>query len=71
MGPSGSGKSTLLRVINRLIDLIPCAKVEGEVRVFSHDIYSVDPHILRRQIGMVFQTPNPFPHLSIYDNMWG
>ncbi len=69
MGPSGSGKSTLLRVINRLIDLIPYAKVEGKVYVFGMNIYNVDPYILRKQIGMVFQTPNPFPHLSIYDNV--
>ncbi len=69
MGPSGSGKSTLLRVINRLIDLIPYAKVEGEVYVLGKNIYDVDPYVLRRQIGIVFQTPNPFPHLSIYDNV--
>ena len=69
MGPSGSGKSTLLKVINRLIDLIPYARVEGKVRVFGLDIYKIDPYLLRRQIGMVFQTPNPFPHLSIYDNV--
>jgi len=69
MGPSGSGKSTLLKVINRLIDLIPYARVEGKVRVFGLNIYEVDPYLLRRRIGMVFQTPNPFPHLSIYDNV--
>ena len=69
IGPSGSGKSTLLRVINRLIDLVPYSRVEGRVRVFGNDIYSADPYILRRQIGMVFQVPNPFPHLSIYDNV--
>ncbi|ABN70025.1 ABC transporter related [Staphylothermus marinus F1] len=69
MGPSGSGKSTLLRVINRLIDLIPFSRVEGKVHVFGKDIYSIDPYMLRKNIGMVFQTPNPFPHLSIYDNV--
>jgi len=69
MGPSGSGKSTLLRVLNRLIDLVPYAKVEGKVHVFGTDIYEVDPYVLRKQIGIVFQTPNPFPHLSIYDNV--
>jgi len=69
MGPSGSGKSTLLRAINRLIDLVPYARVEGRVRVFGEDVYSSDPYVIRRSIGMVFQEPNPFPHLSIYDNV--
>lgn len=69
MGPSGSGKSTLLRVINRLIDLVPNARVQGRVRVLGVDVYSVNPYKLRRRIGMVFQTPNPFPHISIYDNV--
>lgn len=69
MGPSGSGKSTLLRVINRLIDMIPNARVHGSIRVFGRSIYEVNPYMLRRKIGMVFQTPNPFPHMSIYDNI--
>lgn len=69
MGPSGSGKSTFLRVINRLIDLIPFAEVHGKVYVLGRDVYEEDPYVLRRHIGMVFQTPNPFPHLSIYDNV--
>ncbi|MCD6324111.1 MAG: phosphate ABC transporter ATP-binding protein [Desulfurococcales archaeon] len=69
MGPSGSGKTTLLRVINRLIDLVPQAEVEGEVSVFGEDVLKADPYLLRRSIGMVFQTPNPFPHLTIYDNV--
>lgn len=69
MGPSGSGKTTLLRVINRLIDLVPDAKVRGKVEVLGYDVFKVDPYQLRRHIGMVFQTPNPFPHLTIYDNV--
>ncbi|MFA4640324.1 phosphate ABC transporter ATP-binding protein [Pyrococcus kukulkanii] len=71
MGPSGCGKSTLLRSFNRLLDLNPEAKVEGEVRIFGRNIYSqdVDPREVRRQVGMVFQYPNPFPHLTIYENV--
>ncbi len=69
MGPSGSGKSTLLRSINRLIDLIPESEVRGKVIVYDTDIYSADPYKVRRLMGMVFQTPNPFPHMSIYDNV--
>lgn len=69
MGPSGSGKTTLLRIINRLIDLVPGVKIEGSVRVLGKDIFSVDPYILRRDIGMVFQVPNPFPHMTIYENV--
>ncbi len=69
MGPSGSGKSTLLRVINRLIDLIPEAEVSGRVVVLGRDVFKADPYRLRTRIGMVFQTPNPFPHLSIYENV--
>lgn len=69
MGPSGSGKTTLLRIINRLIDLIPEARVEGVVRVLGRDVYSVDPYALRKDIAMVFQVPNPFPHMTIYENV--
>lgn len=71
MGPSGCGKSTLLRTINRLIDLVPDARVEGCVKVDGIDVYSenVDVAELRRNVGMVFQVPNPFPHLTIYDNV--
>lgn len=71
MGPSGCGKSTLLRAINRLLDLNPSARVRGYVRVNGVDIYGegVDPTWARRQSGMVFQVPNPFPHLSIYENV--
>jgi phosphate transport system ATP-binding protein len=73
IGPSGCGKSTFLRSLNRMNDLIPTAKVEGEVLYHGQDIYGdgVDPVEVRRRIGMVFQKPNPFPK-SIYDNVaWG
>jgi len=69
MGPSGSGKSTLLRAINRLWDLYPNVEVKGEVLLEGKDVYSMDPHVLRREVGMVFQRPNPFPHMSIFDNV--
>ncbi len=69
MGPSGSGKSTLLRSINRLIELIPGVRVEGKVLVFGRDVYSEDPYRIRRDVTMVSQTPNPFPHMSIYENV--
>ena len=73
IGPSGCGKSTVLRSFNRMNDLIPIARTEGEV-LFHHDnVYApdVDPVQLRRHVGMVFQKPNPFPK-SIYDNIsWG
>ncbi len=69
LGPSGSGKSTLLRSINRLIELNPYARVEGTVRVFGKNVYEEDPYEVRRMIGMVGQVPNPFPHMSIYENV--
>ncbi len=69
MGPSGSGKTTLLRVINRLIDVNPNAKVEGVVKVLGLNALNHDPYDLRRHIGMLFQVPNPFPHMTIYDNV--
>jgi len=70
IGPSGCGKSTFLRSINRLNDLIPGCRVTGELTVAGHDIYApgVDLVALRRQVGLVFQKPNPFPK-SIYDNI--
>jgi phosphate transport system ATP-binding protein len=73
IGPSGCGKSTFLRSLNRMNDLVPSARVEGEVLYHGQDIYrsGVDPVEVRRRIGMVFQKPNPFPK-SIYDNVaWG
>jgi phosphate transport system ATP-binding protein len=69
IGPSGCGKSTLLRCFNRMNDLVPGARVEGEVSFHGQNLYApvVDPVEVRRRIGMVFQKPNPFPK-SIYDN---
>jgi phosphate transport system ATP-binding protein len=71
IGPSGCGKSTFIRCINRLHEVVPNAKVSGEVLLDGKDIYSndVDPIEIRRKVGMVFQRPNPFPVLSIYDNV--
>ncbi|MEM0368751.1 MAG: phosphate ABC transporter ATP-binding protein [Desulfurococcaceae archaeon] len=69
MGPSGSGKTTILRVINRLIELNPNAKINGSVKVLGYDAFKIDPYDLRKHIGMVFQIPNPFPHMTIYDNV--
>jgi phosphate transport system ATP-binding protein len=70
IGPSGCGKSTLIRCFNRMNDLVPSAKVSGEVLYHGTDLYGerVDPVEVRRRIGMVFQKPNPFPK-SIYDNI--
>jgi phosphate transport system ATP-binding protein len=71
IGPSGCGKSTVLRTINRMHEVIAGARVEGKVRLDGEDIYdpAVDPVNVRRTIGMVFQRPNPFPTMSIYDNV--
>jgi len=71
MGPSGCGKSTLLRSFNRLLDLNKDARVSGEALLFGQNIYgeNVDVMSVRREIGMVFQYPNPFPHLTIYENI--
>ncbi|MFW5842372.1 MAG: phosphate ABC transporter ATP-binding protein PstB [Spirochaetota bacterium] len=73
IGPSGCGKSTVLRTLNRMNDLIPGTRTEGEVRFHGKNIFDkdVDPVEIRRRVGMVFQKPNPFPK-SIYDNIvWG
>ena len=69
MGPSGCGKSTLLRAINRMHDLYPTIKSEGNIFLNGEDITDISSILLRRKIGMVFQRPNPFPTLSIYDNV--
>lgn len=71
IGPSGCGKSTLLRTINRMHEVIPGARVEGEVLIDGQDLYGpgIDPVLVRRQVGMVFQRPNPFPTMSIRDNV--
>jgi phosphate transport system ATP-binding protein len=69
MGPSGCGKSTLLRAINRMHELYPDTHNKGTVYLGQDDIYKMNPILLRRRIGMVFQRPNPFPTMSIYDNV--
>lgn len=71
IGPSGCGKTTFLRALNRMHDLTPTARVEGEALLDGRNIYGagVDPVEIRRKIGMVFQKPNPFPTLTIYDNV--
>ncbi len=71
IGPSGCGKSTFLRTLNRMHEVIPGARVEGKVMVSGQSLYdpAIDPVAVRRQIGMVFQRPNPFPTMSIYDNV--
>src|SRR6201997_4018837 len=70
IGPSGCGKSTFIRCLNRMHETIPEARVEGKVRIGDLDAYNgTSPTQLRRRIGMVFQKPNPFPTMSIYDNV--
>ncbi len=71
IGPSGCGKSTLLRTLNRMHEVIPGARAEGKVLIDGQDLYGagVDPVLVRRQVGMVFQRPNPFPTMSIRDNV--
>jgi len=69
MGPSGCGKTTLIRCINRMHELVPGARVAGRVLLGGKNVYTMDPIIVRRKIGMVFQEPNPFPTMSIYDNV--
>ncbi|GAA4636086.1 phosphate ABC transporter ATP-binding protein PstB [Actinoallomurus vinaceus] len=71
IGPSGCGKSTFLRTLNRMHEVIPSARVEGKVLLDELDLYGpgVDPVAVRRVIGMVFQRPNPFPTMSIYENV--
>ena len=70
IGPSGCGKSTFLKILNRMNDLVPNVKIEGEILLDGENIYDpkVDTTLLRKKIGMVFQQPNPFP-MSIYDNI--
>ncbi len=71
IGPSGCGKSTFLRILNRMHEMIPSASLAGEVLLDGHDIYGATRRLTqaRRDIGMVFQKPNPFPAMSIYDNV--
>src|SRR5580698_10755165 len=71
IGPSGCGKSTFLRALNRMHELNPEARMTGDIRLFGDDIYarSVEPVIVRRRVGMVFQKSNPFPTMSIAENV--
>lgn len=69
MGPSGCGKTTFLRCINRMHELIPGATATGKILLHNDDVYELPPIMVRLKIGMVFQRPNPFPNLSIYDNV--
>jgi phosphate transport system ATP-binding protein len=69
MGPSGCGKTTLIRCVNRMHELIPGATVTGKMTLIDEDIYAMQPIVLRRKVGMVFQKPNPFPRMSIYENV--
>ena len=68
IGPSGCGKSTFLKTLNRMNDLIPSLKITGEVAYNGQNIFEPDVNNLRKEVGMVFQKPNPFP-MSIYDNI--
>lgn len=71
IGPSGCGKSTFLRTLNRLHELVPAARIQGQVRLFGQDLYAteMEPVVVRRRVGMVFQKSNPFPTMSIADNI--
>ncbi|OGU71568.1 MAG: phosphate ABC transporter ATP-binding protein [Ignavibacteria bacterium RIFCSPLOWO2_02_FULL_55_14] len=71
IGPSGCGKTTLIRCLNRMHEVVPRARVSGKVLLEGEDLYgpTADPVLVRRRIGMVFQKPNPFPTLTIYDNV--
>jgi phosphate transport system ATP-binding protein len=71
IGPSGCGKTTLIRCLNRMHEMTPGSAARGQVHLDDVDIYDkkVDPVVIRRRIGMVFQKPNPFPTMSIYDNV--
>jgi phosphate transport system ATP-binding protein len=71
IGPSGCGKSTFLRAINRMHELNPDARMEGEIRLFGENIYSreIEPVVVRRRVGMVFQKSNPFPTMSVAENV--
>ena len=69
IGPSGCGKSTFLRSINRMHELVPDSRITGSLTLDGHDIYTMDAVSVRKRIGMVFQKPNPFPTMSIFDNV--
>jgi phosphate transport system ATP-binding protein len=71
IGPSGCGKSTFIRCLNRMHELVPAARIQGEIRLDGVDVYErrIDPVLLRRRVGMVFQKPNPFPSMSVRENV--
>lgn len=71
IGPSGCGKSTFIRCLNRMHELVPGARTSGKVLLDGENVYSkdIDPVVVRRRVGMVFQKPNPFPTMSVYDNV--
>jgi phosphate transport system ATP-binding protein len=71
IGPSGCGKSTFIRCINRMHEVVPGARAEGQILLDGEDLYGpgMDPVLIRRRIGMVFQKPNPFPTMSVWDNV--
>jgi len=71
IGPSGCGKSTFVRCLNRMHEVVPGARATGQVLLDGEDVYGpgVDPVVIRRRIGMVFQKPNPFPTMSVFDNV--
>jgi phosphate transport system ATP-binding protein len=69
MGPSGCGNTTFIRCINRMHELTPNATTEGSMQLNGEEVYEMNPVLLRRKVGMVFQRPNPFPMMSIYDNV--
>ena len=69
MGPSGCGKTTYIRCINRMHELTPGASTSGSMHLYNDDIYKLNPILLRKRIGMVFQRPNPFPTMNIFDNV--
>lgn len=69
MGPSGCGKTTFIRCVNRMHELTPETRIDGKLFLDGQDIYKMNPIVLRRKIGMVFQRPNPFPTMSIFENI--
>ena len=69
MGPSGCGKSTMIRCFNRMHELVGDTKVEGEILLRGENLLTLNPMVVRRKTGMVFQKPNPFPNMNIYDNV--
>jgi phosphate transport system ATP-binding protein len=69
MGPSGCGKTTLIRCINRMHELVPNSTFSGKIFLDKEDVYEMNPILVRRKIGLVFQRPNPFPTMSIYNNV--